>query len=402
MSLTSPSRQADSTPAPTSTPTDGSLASVETVVVSETAKVGGAETSLLEFLAQVPADERDRFAVVFPDEPGALRARVADLGFPSLAVPLPPNLLPVPDAGGFVRTVRALSRLVRSAPVSTVYGNQISTGPLLTALKLRHPGLRTVLHVRDHRGPAGALFRHVPLQDAVVFNSGFVREAAVGGRLGSLMRGSDAVVYNCVDVERARERAAEPATVPGDDGETVGLFGRFERWKGFDYAVRELCHPDVYPHVDRVLLVGADSGLGDPDYEAEVRDLLSRVDPAGKVHLLPFQDNVWPYYDACDVVCVPSYDEPFGRVAIEAGALGIPVLAANSGGLREIVRDGETGFLFDHDRPSSFRAGALDLLTDDALRGRLGEAAERDVCDRFSPGEYHAAVRSVLADSDAN
>jgi glycosyltransferase involved in cell wall biosynthesis len=92
----------------------------------------------------------------------------------------------------------------------------------------------------------------------------------------------------------------------------------------------------------------------------------------------------WPHelvlaaWRRASVAVVPSrWAEPFGIVAIEAMAAGVPVIASRVGGLREIVRDGETGVLVDAgDRPAL--ADALRTLTADAtLRARMGEAGRR-------------------------
>lgn len=371
---------------------------IEAVVVSSTAKIGGAETSLLEFLRRVPPDERSRYGIALPDAEGPLRTRVTELGYPTIDVPLPDNELPLPETLTFLEAVRTLSRVLRTAPVETVYSNQLTTGPILTALKLRHPGVRTVVHVRDHRRPIGVLYRQINLQDEIVFNSQFVRDEAIGNRfMRHLVRGREHVVYNCVDVELGRQRARQPADVDPVSGVTVGMFGRFMSWKRFDYALEQICRSDLYDRIDRILLVGARSGLGEPDYERRIAALADSLDPADKVDLVPFQENVWPYYDACDVVVVPSENEPFGRVPIEAGALGVPVVVANSGGLRELVTHGETGYLFEHSNPGGFRADLGRLVDDPALRERFGEALRRDVETRFSPEEYYSAIARIVS-----
>ena len=83
-------------------------------------------------------------------------------------------------------------------------------------------------------------------------------------------------------------------------------------------------------------------------------------------------------YRQAAVVVVPSvWEEPFGLVAVEAMATGVPVCASRIGGLADIVRDGETGFLFSPGDAAEL-ADRLDLLLNDAaLRGRMGAAGRR-------------------------
>ncbi|CAA9482466.1 MAG: hypothetical protein AVDCRST_MAG30-883, partial [uncultured Solirubrobacteraceae bacterium] len=99
---------------------------------------------------------------------------------------------------------------------------------------------------------------------------------------------------------------------------------------------------------------------------------------------------------AADVVAVPSTrPDPLPNAALEAAAAGGGVVAAAHGGLPEIVRDGETGVLVPPDDPRAL-ALALAALRDDPTRARrLGEAAARDVRERFAPARLLAGVQAV-------
>jgi D-inositol-3-phosphate glycosyltransferase len=83
-------------------------------------------------------------------------------------------------------------------------------------------------------------------------------------------------------------------------------------------------------------------------------------------------------YAAADVVLVPSRSESFGLVALEAQACGTPVVAAGVGGLRFVVRDGQTGYLVEGHDPSDHAERMLQILRDPALADRLGVAAARE------------------------
>jgi D-inositol-3-phosphate glycosyltransferase len=79
-----------------------------------------------------------------------------------------------------------------------------------------------------------------------------------------------------------------------------------------------------------------------------------------------------------DVVAIPSRREPLGLAAVEALACGTPVIAANVGGLREVVRDGVNGLLIPTADPGAL-AAALGRLADKSLRTRLGAAGPASV-----------------------
>jgi len=78
-------------------------------------------------------------------------------------------------------------------------------------------------------------------------------------------------------------------------------------------------------------------------------------------------------YRAADVFLFPSTTETFGLVALEAMACGVPVIAANTGGVLDIIRDGENGLLFNPERPAEIGALVRRLQQQPALRERLAE-----------------------------
>jgi D-inositol-3-phosphate glycosyltransferase len=89
------------------------------------------------------------------------------------------------------------------------------------------------------------------------------------------------------------------------------------------------------------------------------------------------QAELAEWYRAADIAVVPSHNESFGLVAVEAQACGTPVVAAAVGGLRTAVRDGESGVLVDGHDPAAYAAVLRRLADSPGLRARLGAAAER-------------------------
>ena len=86
--------------------------------------------------------------------------------------------------------------------------------------------------------------------------------------------------------------------------------------------------------------------------------------------------DVTTHLAAADVLAVPSRNEGMGRVIVEAMALRIPVVATAVGGIPDVVTDGECGRLVAPDDVDALAAALIELGRDDALRRKLGEAAE--------------------------
>lgn len=103
-------------------------------------------------------------------------------------------------------------------------------------------------------------------------------------------------------------------------------------------------------------------------------------------------------YRAADIVAVPSYNESFGLVALEAQASGTPVVAAAVGGLPIAVLDGQTGLLVPSHSPQEWADSLSELLADDARRIAMGEAAVAHAA-RFSWTNTARALRKIYADT---
>jgi glycosyltransferase involved in cell wall biosynthesis len=104
-------------------------------------------------------------------------------------------------------------------------------------------------------------------------------------------------------------------------------------------------------------------------------------------------------YACADVFCFPSTTDTFGQVLLEAGASGVPTVAAEVGPALELVRDRETGLLVGPDDPQAFAAALGELVENPALRSGLGEVAHAAAAGRTwerSFGELQAAYRLAV------
>lgn len=202
------------------------------------------------------------------------------------------------------------------------------------------------------------------------------------------------------DLFAPRDRAACRAALGLAPELPVILFcGRIDPIKGIDTlldAVARLDGEQAPP--PRVLFVGGeldDKGqpvgpLAEVVADAQALGLADRFDFVGSQP----QDQLPGYYNAADLVVVPSRYESFGLVAVEAMACGVPVVASRVGGLRFTIEEGETGLLVPHDDPTALAAAVSSLLVDGPRRRAMGEAA-RDSAERFAWPTVAAAVRHV-------
>lgn len=189
-----------------------------------------------------------------------------------------------------------------------------------------------------------------------------------------------------VDLERFRpgDRAAAKERFGFSDDPLVVFVGRLQPFKGTDIAVDALGHLKRMVPDARLAIVGGDSPRGNRGERMRLRLAARRLGVSDRLRFIePVAHNELPeLYRAADVVVVPSASESFGLVALEAQACGTPVVATAVGGLRSIVRDGETGYLVSRRDSRSFAAALSRVLADPGAQHRLGANAVR-LAQRF-------------------
>jgi glycosyltransferase involved in cell wall biosynthesis len=214
-----------------------------------------------------------------------------------------------------------------------------------------------------------------------------------GQRLRVVHPGTDPTLFRPgTDPVGLRERFGLP------DGGTRWLVtvARLERHKGMDTVIAAL--PAILAHAPDVRYAVAGTG---PDRE-RLEKLAHRLGLADHVRFLGgVSDRELPaFYNLASVYVGASRRaerlgvEGFGIALVEASACGLPVVAGNSGGIPDAVRDGETGFLVPPEDPAAFADAICRLLADASLARRLGDNGRRAVEAHFN---WDRVVRDLQA-----
>jgi D-inositol-3-phosphate glycosyltransferase len=187
------------------------------------------------------------------------------------------------------------------------------------------------------------------------------------------------------------------------DKSAARFVGRIQPLKAPDIVIRAASdlikrRPDVRGRLV-VPIIGGPSGTGleTPQALVELAADLGISDVVRFVSPLE-QHRLVEYYQAASLVVVPSYNESFGLVAVEAQACGTPVVAANVGGLPTAVADGISGVLVDGHDPHYYSAVIERLVLDPDALTRLGRAASLHA-RQF--GWARTAERTLAAYGDA-
>jgi D-inositol-3-phosphate glycosyltransferase len=185
------------------------------------------------------------------------------------------------------------------------------------------------------------------------------------------------------------------------DTRLILFVGRLQPFKGPDVAIRAVAEASATaPELMRDVVLGLVGGStmvdGDHDEVSRLMELASTLAIADRVVFFPPQPHarLADFYSAADAVLVPSRSESFGLVALEAESCGAPVIAAAAGGLRYVIRDGESGFLVEGRDPAQYSDRILQLLSDPGLSARLSAGAIRHAAT-FSWDATAADIRTV-------
>jgi glycosyltransferase involved in cell wall biosynthesis len=173
---------------------------------------------------------------------------------------------------------------------------------------------------------------------------------------------------------------------------------RLFRYKGQHELLEALAVVrDHVPDV-KLLIVGEDDPRGyreGPSYTAELKQICDRLTLNNNVMFTGFRTDVRSIMAACDVYAMPSFEEPFGMVFTEAMALGKPVVALDNGGTPEVVEHGRTGLLSPPGDTEGLATNLLRLLSDRALRHRMGEEGRRRVLGQLNAERMTRDVERV-------
>lgn len=160
------------------------------------------------------------------------------------------------------------------------------------------------------------------------------------------------------------------------DARVVLFVGRMERLKGIDILLRAANLLNTRANT-RLLIVG-----GGQEDDAELLRLKALAAQLRIQDMVTFtgaveQERLPAYYNAADVMAMPSYYESFGLAALEAMACATPVVVSKVGGLQTFIEHGSAGYLIPRQCPEPFAHAIDTLLADPALANAMGNAARR-------------------------
>ncbi|WP_274363840.1 glycosyltransferase family 4 protein [Paenibacillus thermotolerans] len=319
-------------------------------------------------------------------------------GFPSSQTIGEVRYLRPPQTKSSRTYVRAASREISRLRPDII---QIENRPLfIPGFKRRHPGckvwlsLHSTTFLSDKKFSKEALRAAMSGADCIIVNSKFLKAYVAEKFPSAAMK--IRVNYLGVDSKRFVSRW----TSEGDklrtkllgslglEGRKILLFvGRLIEKKGVHHILKAM--PAIIErHPEVILLVVGSADYGDNSSTPYVRSLYAAAkkikDHVRFVRYVPY-DQIHQWYCMADLAVLPSFkNEAFGLVNVEAMASGVPVIATNAGGMKELIVDGETGFLIPpRSMHEHIAEKAILLLERPELIRQMGESSVQRVKERF-------------------
>lgn len=290
------------------------------------------------------------------------------------------------------KEAKPFASLIDELSPDVVYLNTVVS--LAGAVAARRRGVPCIWHLRELFSDVGGemhapgwarpLVRGVIRQHAqqLVANSHATARNILGKAAGAATVVPNAVRAAFFENGQTKKAAREQLDVPLER-QVIGVPGTLRPMKGHPFFFRAVA-PLLRASPEVMVAV---TGGGEDAYVDRLKAQVETLGIDEQVQFLEWVEDMPAFYRACDVACIPSVAEPFGRTVIEAFAAETPVVATAVGGIREIVADGETGLLVAYDNDASLRDALRRCLQDRALRDRLRQKAREQ-----AEAEYHEAI----------
>ncbi len=340
---------------------------------------------------QIQALQAEGHEVIAVCAPGSRVEEIREQGIPVRTIPMEREISPLRD----VRSLLQLYRCFRRERFDVVHTHTPKAG-LLGPIAAKMAGVPMVVHTihgllyHDALPLWKQLLFWIPEKTTALFSDYLLSQSRedVGVAFRTWLCGKRKILYlgNGIDVSHFSPQSAAPDQKPGEQDTgtrhvVVGSVGRLVYEKGFAelfQAAETLT--SKYEKLQFVIVGPQEVDQNDAIKPGQIRDLEKR----GLVRFLGWQADMPAMYRAMDLFVLPSHREGIPRACMEAAAMGLPVIATDIRGCREVVLDGQTGILVPVNNAAALTAAIEQMLQRPHNWAAMGGRARQHIVENFN------------------
>lgn len=372
------------------------------LIIHQSSELYGSDKTLLILLKKINTDKF--FCIVVLPNSGPLQVELEKIG---IKVVISPVLKLYRDIFSFrngikflkdyFKSISVLKNLHKEYKFDIVYSNTLAV--FLGAIFARKKNVKHIWHVHEiieHPKFIAWLFPKLLLHfsNVIICNSQSTKKNIVSKEKKNLKKIK--VVHNGIDFHDTISQIDKRDFGYMDDDIIITLVGRINRLKGHNWLLQTFTEYFKKTKNIKILFVGSTV----PNQEFYLRDIEEYIalnNLVEFVKIIPFTSNLNDIWKITDIAIMPSIEkESFGLVAVEAMMARKPVVAANHGGLTEIVVDNETGFLVEPNNKIALKEALKKLIDNPELRKNLGEKGYQRAIENFSVQNYVTKIEHIL------
>ncbi len=295
------------------------------------------------------------------------------------------------------KALKSLRKKIEGRKIDVIHSNTLAV--LLGGIYSKRYNIKHVWHIHEIiKKPKIVAKAYPPLvnffSDKVVFNSNASAKHLY--KNNSKLEKKSIVIYNGLDRDELSISSKERQLLReslfssiNDSSIVIGLVGRINKHKG-QQMMLNVFHQLQQEGQKNIYLLFIGSTIPTQNFLLkELKEMIKTKELIDSVKIINFQKEIWKFYDALDIVVVPTLDpEPFGLVAVEGMLARKPIIASNHGGLKEIVIHHKTGLLFEPNNNPELKKSIETLIQNNTLMEVYGIEGEKRAKTEFSLNNY--------------
>jgi len=379
---------------------------IKILFISHSSAMAGAERSLLLLLENI--DRKYFTPVVVLPRSGPLKEEIRHLNIKIYKVKIPlwlkdrRNILLSFLKFGYsgileVIALFMLYKIIKQEKIDMIYTNTtvIFSGAIIAFItkKLHIWHIREIIPENPYLHfflPDRWIFNFIlRSSNKIIANSKATAEQFQNDKLDGKIR----IIYNAVDIEKFKIHHPFPYISGAKSTDwLIAVIGSLQKGKAQDDAIHAVeIAKKVIPNI-KLLIVGE----GAKEYKNYLEELVFKLNVSTNVIFMGYRDNIPQILSYCKVLLVPSCNESFGRVVIEAMAAGIPVIGSDIGGIKEIIKNELTGYLILPKSPIEIAMKMIYLYRHTNISKKMGSAGRKLVKEKFNVNNYTRNVEKAI------